>query len=209
MDPLTRLADQRVLPILRGSEPAALADVVDAVVAGGFDVIELTLSSLDPIGDLRGARDRHPTAVLGMGTVLAPDQVREVHAAGADFVVTPVTDVAVIDAAVACGVPIIVGALSPTEVLVAHRSGAAAVKIFPAGRLGPGYLTDVGSVMPQVQLVPTGGIGEADIDDYLDNGAMAVGLGSSLTGPALRQEPEALAGLADRVRVMAGHWSRA
>jgi 2-dehydro-3-deoxyphosphogluconate aldolase / (4S)-4-hydroxy-2-oxoglutarate aldolase len=205
-DPITRIERQRVLPILRGRDPARLAEVVDAVVSGGLGVVELTMTSPEPLADLAAARRRHQEAVVGMGTVTDSASVATLAEAGAAFIVTPVAALDVVTEARRLGLPVIAGALTPTEVFDAHRAGASAVKIFPAGRLGAAYLSDVRSVMPDVRLVPTGGITEDDVADYLDHGAAAVGLGSSLTGAELRGGGD-LEALRKRCAELAARWS--
>lgn len=205
-DAITRIERQRVLPILRGRDPARLAEVVDAVVTGGLGVVELTMSSPEPFADLAAARQRHPEAVVGMGTVTDSASVATLAEAGAAFIVTPVAALDVVTEARRLGLPVVAGAFTPTEVFDAHRAGASAVKIFPAGRLGAAYLSDVRSVMPDVRLVPTGGITEDDVADYLDHGAAAVGLGSSLTGAELRGGGD-LEALRKRCAELAARWS--
>lgn len=204
---IARIERQRVLPILRGRDTTRLAEVFDAVIAGGLHVVELTMSSPDPVADLTGARGRHPHATVGMGTVTDPASVAELAEAGAAFIVTPIAALPVVAEAVRLGVPVVAGAFTPTEVFDAHRAGASAVKIFPAGRLGAGYLSDVHSVMPDVRLVPTGGITEDDVDDYLGHGAAAVGLGSSLTGAELKGDGD-LATLRGRCAELAARWAK-
>jgi 2-dehydro-3-deoxyphosphogluconate aldolase/(4S)-4-hydroxy-2-oxoglutarate aldolase len=122
--------------------------------------------------------------VLGAGTVLTPEQADAAVDAGATYLVSPVVDLEVIEAARRRGVAALPGALTPTEILRAWRAGAAAVKLFPASLGGPGYLRAVKAPLPEVPLVPTGGVGLEEIGGYLRAGALAVGLGGPLVGDA-------------------------
>jgi 2-dehydro-3-deoxyphosphogluconate aldolase / (4S)-4-hydroxy-2-oxoglutarate aldolase len=130
--------------------------------------------------------------LLGVGTVLTADEARAAIDAGARFLVTPGLRPAVAEVAVAAGVPVMLGAFTPTEVAVAVDLGSAAVKIFPAGRLGPKYLSDLRGPYPQVELLPSGGISADNAAAFLAAGATAVCAGTSVVPPAA---------------VMRGHWT--
>jgi 2-dehydro-3-deoxyphosphogluconate aldolase/(4S)-4-hydroxy-2-oxoglutarate aldolase len=121
--------------------------------------------------------------VLGVGSVVSPQQAEAALDAGAQLIVTPVLNLAVVAACVARGVPVAPGALTPTEIQTAWEAGAALVKVFPANRLGPGYLKDVLAPLPHLQLLPTGGINVENAGDYIRAGAVALGVGSSLVNP--------------------------
>ena len=122
-------------------------------------------------------------AVLGVGTVLTADQARSAVDAGAEFLVTPGIRACVAKVASDSGIPVIMGALTPTEVLVALDLGAAAVKIFPAGAFGPAYFKDLRGPFPDVALIPSGGVNAGNAADFLARGAVAVSAGTDVVPP--------------------------
>jgi len=187
-----------VVAILRGGDPAALLPTCEALLDAGVVHLELTTNTegwADAIRILRARGD----AVVGAGTVLTTDDVARTADAGGTFVVSPVTDEAIAAAAAEAGLDWYPGAATPTEIVRAWDLGATAVKVFPARAAGgPGLLADVRAPLPHIPLMPTGGVGIADIAAYRDAGAIAVGLGSPLLGDALRGG--SLTALADRAR---------
>ncbi len=173
----------RIVAILRGHAPEAVAGIVDGLVAGGITTVEVTLDSPgahDSIAAL-AARD---DLVAGAGTVLSVAAAEAAIDAGATFLVAPHLDPAVIRAAAARGVAMLPGALTPTEIFTAWQAGAAAVKVFPAGGLGAGYIAAVRGPLAGIPLVPTGGIDDTNAAAFLAAGALAVGVGGWLTGDA-------------------------
>jgi 2-dehydro-3-deoxyphosphogluconate aldolase/(4S)-4-hydroxy-2-oxoglutarate aldolase len=135
---------------------------------------------------LAAATERAPAdAWVGMGTVLNAATATGVIEAGAQFVVAPTTDESTIGLCTEAGVPVIPGAATPTEMLRAWRAGASAVKVFPASVFGPEYLGHVLAPLPELRLIPSGGIGMEHVTEYLAAGAVAVGLGGPLIGDAL------------------------
>jgi len=189
---------QRVplVAIVRGSSPDHVGAVCDAIMAGGIECIEVTLNTPGAL-DVLAARSAGP-GLWGAGTVLTADQVDEVADAGGTFCVTPVVDEAVGAACRRRGLAWYPGAATPTEIHHAWTLGAAAVKVFPAASLGgPQYLREVLAPLDEIRLVPTGGVDAASAAEYLAAGAVAVGLGGSLIGDALRSGD--LAGLSARV----------
>ncbi|MQA28076.1 MAG: bifunctional 4-hydroxy-2-oxoglutarate aldolase/2-dehydro-3-deoxy-phosphogluconate aldolase [Micromonosporaceae bacterium] len=178
--------DTRLVAILRAPSAARFPQVAEALAAAGVTCVEFTLNSAGCLDALRAARRRLPdTVALGVGTALTPEQVRQAHDAGAQFVVSPNVDVDVIDSAVRLGLPCFPGAFTATEVVAAWRAGATAVKIFPASAVGPSYLSYLRGPLPDVPMLPTGGIGIDDVAAYLRAGAIGVGLGGPLLGDAL------------------------
>ena len=129
----------------------------------------------------RLAREIPRDFVLGAGTVTDPETARQVVDAGATFVVSPVFRRAVVEAVHASGAAALPGCFSPTEILDAWEAGAEIVKVFPATSVGPGYLKDIHGPMPQVKLMPTGGVSIDNAGDWIRAGAVAVGIGSALT----------------------------
>ena len=177
------VASTRVLAILRGLDVEAAVAAGKALHTAGVLGIEVTLDSPGALDSIRALADVLPDdAVVGAGTVLSNHAAREATAAGARFLVTPVTDVALIGEASARGVPVVPGAMTPTEVHAAWSAGAAAVKLFPAGSLGPRYLKELRGPLGFVPIVATGGVTGDDAAEWVACGAVAVGVGGWLVG---------------------------
>lgn len=171
-----------------------------AVADAGIVWIEVTLDSDRALEQIATMCAAEPRLVVGAGSVLTADDVKEVAAAGARFVVAPNTDLEVIDSALERGLAAFPGAATPTEIRRAVTAGATAVKVFPASALGgPSYVSAVISPLGDPDLVPTGGVTSADAAAYLAAGAIAVGAGGSLF-PA-RPEREALSTLRERAAI--------
>lgn len=186
-------ASAKVLGIVRYRSAGDIEAAVEALVRGGIEAVEVTL---DTPGALEAVeRGRRTGVSIGVGTVLEPDQVSRCVDAGAAFVVSPGIVTGVIERALALDIDIVPGAFTPTEIIRAHSSGAAAVKVFPASLGGADYLRALRGPLPDVPLVPTGGIGIEEVGDYLAAGAVCVGLGAALVG----REPPANASEADAI----------
>jgi 2-dehydro-3-deoxyphosphogluconate aldolase/(4S)-4-hydroxy-2-oxoglutarate aldolase len=193
------LSATRIVAILRAGDSSRAEAVVDILVDGGIRCLELTMTTPGALDVVERLAARLPADVeVGMGTVLTADEVDRAVAVGARFVVSPSVVPAVIDAALHHGIGSYPGALTPTEIHSAWTAGASAVKLFPGGSLGPGYLTAVRAPLPDVPIVPTGGIDIAAVRTWLDAGACAVGMGGPLIGDALSPAGD-LAALAARV----------
>src|SRR5699024_8466083 len=188
-DPLAALREDRVLSMVRAPHVDDVAALSAALVTGGIRVIELTFTIAELPRLLRTAGEAAPDtgAVVGAGTVRTAAQAGEAIAAGARFVVTPGMgpDAAdIVRLAHASDAGVILGAFSPSEVITAAELGADMVKIFPARACGPKYLSDLQGPLPEVPLVPSGGIDNGNAADYLDAGALAVTAGTSVVAPA-------------------------
>ena len=185
MDLLALLRERRLLAIVRGGSAEAVLETVFTLAREGVGLIEVSLTSdkaLDVIAQAR--RELGPETVLGAGTVLTAADARDVHAAGADFVVTPGLGDGVREA-LALGLPTLAGALTPSEVIAARAAGVDAVKLFPASAGGgPSYLRALRSPFPDVPFVPVGGVDAESGRRYLADGAVAIGVGSPLIGDA-------------------------
>jgi 2-dehydro-3-deoxyphosphogluconate aldolase / (4S)-4-hydroxy-2-oxoglutarate aldolase len=177
------LRADRALTVVRAEKIPDAVALCRALADGGIRTVELTFTTPGVLDHLAKAADAG--VVLGVGTVLTADQARAAIDAGARFLVTPGLRPAVAEVAVAAGVPVFLGAFTPTEVATALDLGAAAVKIFPAGRLGPRYLADLRGPYPDVTLLPSGGISADNAAEYLAAGALAVCAGTSVVPPAL------------------------
>lgn len=183
-----------VVAVIRHDDTGVAERIADAAVAGGVRAVEVTFTVPSAGRLIAALRDRHPGVAVGAGTVLTPVQLDEAADAGADFAVSPVFDPGVAERSAARGLALIPGAMTPTEVAVAAAgSPAPVVKIFPAGVVGPAFVSALRDVMPEVRLMPTGGIAADAVGAWLSAGAYAVGLAGAL-GSAWR------AGTEDAVR---------
>jgi 2-dehydro-3-deoxyphosphogluconate aldolase/(4S)-4-hydroxy-2-oxoglutarate aldolase len=183
------LEETRVVAILRRTEAHLAVETAEALLKGGISVIEVTLNTPGALEMLRAMRDAvGDRAVLGAGTVLDLAAADAALAAGAQFIVSPHTDADLVREMAARGVACIPGALSPTEVLTAWRAGAAVVKLFPAGPVGPGYLKDLRGPLADIPMLPTGGVTLDNAATFIGAGAWGLGLGSALVAPDLVAE---------------------
>jgi 2-dehydro-3-deoxyphosphogluconate aldolase / (4S)-4-hydroxy-2-oxoglutarate aldolase len=185
VDLLALLRERRLLAIVRGSHAESALATVLTLASEGVGLIEVSLTSEGALDVIAQARAKvGPETVLGAGTVLTIADVHDVVAAGAEFIVTPGMADAV-PAALDRGMPAIVGALTPSEVIAAGNAGAAAIKIFPASALGgPDYLRSLRAPFPKIPFVPVGGVDEDSARRHLAYGALAVGVGNPLIGDA-------------------------
>lgn len=191
---LTRLSEVGVVAVIRAASVDAALAVSHALVRGGVTGIELTFSTPGAAEAIARARKELPDALVGAGTVLDAASLAAACDAGASFLVSPHTDEALIRAARERGVPFLPGALTPTEIVRAWQLGATCVKVFPGSAVGPGYLKAIRAPLPHVPLMPTGGVDEKNLGEWLKAGAIAVGMGGSLaTGT-----PEAIEAAARR-----------
>ena len=171
-----------LVPVVRApSAPVALR-AVEAVLAGGISILEITMTVPDALSVISTIVSRlGRRALVGAGTVLSADDARACVDAGARFIVSPGLDVPTVEAARALGVPVMPGALTPTEVITAWKAGADMVKIFPCSAMGgPKYLRALRGPLPAVKLLPTGGVNATTAADYIAAGASALGVGSEL-----------------------------
>jgi 2-dehydro-3-deoxyphosphogluconate aldolase/(4S)-4-hydroxy-2-oxoglutarate aldolase len=181
---LDRIAADRVLAVVRAPAIPDPAGLCAALAEGGIRAVEFTYTTPDLPGILRAAGEARSAGIhLGAGTVLTGDQARAAIDHGAEFLVTPAVRPEVAAVATAAGVPVFLGAMTPTEVAQALDLGAAAVKIFPAATLGPRYLRDLRGPYPGVRLVPSGGVNAGNAREFLDNGAFAVCCGTDVVPP--------------------------
>jgi 2-dehydro-3-deoxyphosphogluconate aldolase / (4S)-4-hydroxy-2-oxoglutarate aldolase len=170
-----------IVAVIRLKDPDTLRAVIDALTAGGVRALEVTMTvprAIELIREL--APSMPPGFLIGAGTVTDAQTARAVIEAGASFVVGPVFRPEVIAVCHERDVPAIPGCFSPTEILAAHDAGADIIKIFPATALGPQFIKDVRAPLPQVKLMPTGGVTLENAGDWIRAGAVAVGVGSAL-----------------------------
>ena len=179
-DRLDRISEGGVIAILRGVARDDAVAVADAVVDAGVTALEVTADTPNAMASIEAIADRVDDAVVGAGTVLDAETARAAQLAGAEFLVTPTVNRGVIRTANRYGTPVVVGAYTPTEAIEAYEAGADAVKVFPAKTGGPDHVAAIGGPLPQIPLVPTGGVGADNAGEYVRAGAVAVGVGSSI-----------------------------
>lgn len=188
MSRLTVLQDVEasgIVAVIRMKDPAKLRGVVDALIEGGVRALEVTMTVPGAIGLIESlARDLPKGFHLGAGTVLDAETARQTILAGATFIVAPTLDLATIEMCHRYDVAAMPGAFTPTEILTAWQGGADIVKVFPATSLGPGFFKDVRAPLPQVRLMPTGGVSLTNAGEWIKAGAVAVGVGTALLDTA-------------------------
>jgi 2-dehydro-3-deoxyphosphogluconate aldolase/(4S)-4-hydroxy-2-oxoglutarate aldolase len=178
---LSRVLDSGIVAIIRSDDGSRLADVAEALVAGGVEVMEVTFTVPKAHRVLEQVADRLGDKILlGAGTVLDTETARIAMLAGAEFIVSPAVNLDVIRCCRRYDKLIFPGALTPTEVLSAWEAGADVVKIFPSEVTGPGYLKALAGPLPQIRLMPTGGVNLETAAAFLRAGACALGVGGSL-----------------------------
>lgn len=197
-----RLVLPRLVAVLRAGSGDRLPAICEVLYAAGFRAFEFTFTTPDAMKALETTRQRLPDdAIFGAGTVLTVDEVYAAADAGARFAVSPVHLPDVLESAIASGLPFIAGTMTPTEAYSAWHAGAAMVKIWPAGPVGgPGYVQAILQVLPELLLMPSGGITAEDVSAYLNAGAATLGLGGGFIGEVTtsRDDLDALAARARR-----------
>jgi len=190
----------KAVAVIRMKDAGRLAETAAALGRGGVTAVEITMTVPRAVEIIREmARAKAPGTIVGAGTVLDAATAADVIAAGADFVVSPITDMATIQACRAAGVLVAPGAFTPTEIVAAWRAGADIVKVFPATSLGPQFFKDMRGPLPQVRLMPTGGVTIESARDFLAAGACAVGIGTALVDAKMVEAAD-WAGLEARAR---------
>jgi 2-dehydro-3-deoxyphosphogluconate aldolase / (4S)-4-hydroxy-2-oxoglutarate aldolase len=199
-DTTSAIATIGVVAILRASTAQHLEAVAETLIQAGISAIEVTLTVPGALATIaRLSKTYGHGALIGAGTVITADQAEACIDAGAIFLVSPTASLDVIAAARIAGVAVYPGAFTPTEILATHRAGASAVKLFPASAVGPRFIADIHGPLPDIAIIPTGGIAIDDVEMWIKAGAAAVGLGGALLGDAgTRGADEGLAARARR-----------
>lgn len=178
---LNALREIGLVPVLRAESEAQALALADAIAAGGVTVLEVTMTVPGAIRVMRRLAEERPDILIGAGTVLDPETARMCILEGAQFVVSPALNVRTIEMCHRYGVAVLPGALTPTEIVTAWEAGADVVKIFPASALGGAkYLKSVKAPLPQVEMIPTGGVSQSTAAEFLEAGAFALGVGADL-----------------------------
>jgi 2-dehydro-3-deoxyphosphogluconate aldolase/(4S)-4-hydroxy-2-oxoglutarate aldolase len=195
MTVMQRIREVGIVPVVRATSAAEALDAVEAIRAGGIPILEITLTvpgAVQIIHDLTGRLG--DAALIGAGTVLDADAARACIDAGARVIVSPALDLPTIEACRKAGIPIFPGALTPTEIVTAWKAGADAVKVFPANAVGgASYLKSVKAPLPQVELLPTGGVSLQTAAAFIAAGAFALGVGADLVDLAALRRGDAAA----------------
>ena len=189
-----------VIAIMRAKSSDQLLAAADAIKAGGVQVIEVTMTTPGALDVVRQATERYGADVLfGAGSVLDPESARAAILAGAQFVVCPTLNLKTIELCNRYAIPVVPGAYTPTEILTAWEAGADMVKVFPASVGGPAYFKAIKGPLPQVKLVPVGGVNLDTTADFIRAGADAVGVGGALVSQKLLEAGD-FAALTERAR---------
>ena len=183
---IAAIRETGIVAVIRVDGEAELLDTTVALNQGGVKALELTMTSPGALDVLKEVSRRLTgEAILGIGSVLDAETARLAILAGAQFVVSPILNYDIITMCQRYSIPCIPGAFTPTEILNAWQAGADVVKVFPATKLGPGYLKDIKGPLPQVKLTPTGGINLENTGDFIRAGAEFVGVGGALVNKEL------------------------
>jgi len=181
-DVFNRMISEALIPVIRVSSAKEAIDVADALKEGGVSFLEITMTvqgAIDVIKEL--AQKYKDEIVMGAGTILDPETGRAALLAGAQFIVSPTLNLDLIQLAHRYSAVVIPGAMTPTEILTAWNAGADMVKVFPAAQLGgPEYLKAIRGPLPQILLVPTGGVNLQNAGAFIKAGATALGVGGEL-----------------------------
>jgi 2-dehydro-3-deoxyphosphogluconate aldolase / (4S)-4-hydroxy-2-oxoglutarate aldolase len=179
---VSKLKEIGVIPVVRADSPEEAMEAVEAIKAGGVPILEITMTVPGAIKVIERIADKYgDEVILGAGTVLDPETARICILAGAKFVVSPALNVETIELCRRYSIPICPGALTPTEVVTAWQAGADFVKIFPCSAMGgASYIKGLKAPLPQVELIPTGGVNLNTAADFIKAGSSALGIGADL-----------------------------
>lgn len=180
MTTLSQILEHKIITIIRGAEPDDVLKIVNALYEGGVRVLEITLNSQDALAVIKKISVAMGKQILiGAGTVLDAKTAEAAISAGAQFIISPILNLETIQATKKHGTVSIPGAFTATEILTAYNNGGDIIKIFPAS-VGANYIRDLRGPFPQIPLMPTGGINLQNMREYLQAGAVAIGIGSAL-----------------------------
>ncbi|THF75111.1 bifunctional 4-hydroxy-2-oxoglutarate aldolase/2-dehydro-3-deoxy-phosphogluconate aldolase [Cohnella fermenti] len=185
-DLLQALSDEKIVAIIRGISAESGDATAEALYEGGIVFLEVTLNTDGALGMISRFKEKYEGRMrIGAGTVLDIGQAKEAVAAGAEYIISPNLDEEVIYYGVEQGIEVWPGTMTPSEIVRAYKAGASAVKVFPMGALGVNYLKEVRGPLNHIPMVATGGVNLSNINNVLDAGAIAVGLGGNLVDKQL------------------------
>ncbi|MGV3764167.1 bifunctional 4-hydroxy-2-oxoglutarate aldolase/2-dehydro-3-deoxy-phosphogluconate aldolase [Parapedobacter sp.] len=199
MSTLAKIKAHRLIAIVRGLAPEDVLPVAEALYVGGIRLLEVTMNSAEPLAAIRSVNNAlGGRMVIGAGTVLDARMAEAAVSAGARFVLSPVVAIEVVEAVKALGAVAIPGAYTATEIFTAYKYGADIVKVFPA--TSPAYIKDLAGPLPQIPLLPTGGITPENVSDYRRAGAVGFGVGSALVDTKQPITPQYLQQITEKAR---------
>ena len=179
MSILAQILELKLIAIIRGAEPDDVVKIAGALYSGGIRILEITMNSMEPLHAIKAVADKlGDKMIIGAGTVLDAKSAKQAAAAGAKFILSPIANEDIIETAKRLGVISIPGAFTATEIYNAYKNGADIIKVFPA--ISPSYIKDLSGPLPQIKLLPTGGINLENIKAYKKAGAAGFGIGSAL-----------------------------
>lgn len=180
------IVQQGVVAVVRAPKTEMVLPICEALVAGGLKCLEVTFTVPNAPEAIRQVRQRFgDQIVLGAGTVLDVPKCNAAIAAGAEFIVTPILRPELLPVAHAAHCPVMMGAYTPTEAQTAHEAGSDFIKIFPADKLGPGYIKGLRAPLPHLRIVPTGGVDLQTAPEFIKAGCVALGVGGPLLKPEI------------------------
>src|SRR5699024_5006220 len=191
MDTLNTIKETKIIAIIRNAKPDDILPIVKSLYKSGIRAIEITMNSPKALESIElVATEMKDKVVVGAGTVLDAESARLAILSGATFILSPTLNKETIQMTKKYGAVSIPGALSPTEILDAYEYGGDIIKVFPTTSMGPEYIKDLQGPLPQIPLLPTGGIDLNNIEQFMKAGAVGVGLGSSLVNTKLEANEE-------------------
>lgn len=203
---LQAIEESGVVAVIRANSADELMQITTALNKGGVKALEITMTSPGALETIKAAvKELGDQAIIGVGSVLDAETARLAILAGAQFVVSPVFKPEIVEMCRRYSRACIPGAFTPTEILAAWEAGADVVKIFPATKLGPGYIKDLKGPLPQIKVTPTGGVNLENTPDFIRTGAAFVGVGSALVDKKLvaDQDWDGLTALAEKFALAA------
>jgi len=177
---LKKMKDSGVVGVIRTKSSKKLLKVAKAIKEGGVNCIEVAMTTPNALSVIEEVSKQLDDVLIGAGTVLDPETARSAILAGAEYLVSPTTDLEMIKLCNRYDKVVAPGAFTPTEIMEAWEAGADIVKVFPASRLGPKFISDVKSPLPQVSLMPTGGVSKDNASEFIEAGADVLCVGSAL-----------------------------
>lgn len=203
MPVLTQILENKIVAIIRGSRPADVLKIAEALYDGGVRILEITMNSPKPLAVIEQVADKFgDRMIVGAGTVLDPETARAAILAGAKFILSPIINAATIKMARTYGVVNIPGAYTATEIVHAYRKGGDIIKVFPA--TSPDYIKNILGPLPHIPLLPTGGVTLENIKDFKKAGAVGFGIGSALVDARKEVTAEYLTELTERAQKFVG-----
>lgn len=189
-DILNKIIESQLVAIIRLAQQSEVEPVIKCLVEGGITVLEITANTPGYCEEIKKARANFPNILVGAGTVINTERALLAIEAGAQFLVTPNTEKTIVQLAHAKGIPVLMGALTPTDIAQAINYNADLIKVFPAGSLGLKYFKDLQGPFSDIPLLPVGGVNIDNIQDWFAAGATGVGVGNDLTSAVTTPEQQ-------------------